>query len=594
VSSRSRATTQTRATSGNPTVKAESHPRVASFRPAGSGPVRPYRARSERAGARWSFSAISIGPSPQNLPVGGALEHEAENIAVQAASASEPPLSPTNQAAPTSQGWLGSRDNGLVKINRAVPYEFAVPKTPPIVRDVLREPGEPLDAATRALLEPRFGYDFGQVRIHSGDRAAEAADAINARAYTVGSHIVFRRGAYESRSPGGLRLISHELAHVVQQADAHVPILPAMGSLTIVGRTRPTIQRDINFKGVVPKLGTYVLTAKPTATGLGAHEDVTITFSPHPDSPFAESIDFVQTAKAPGIDKPGDWAVGRPNEKLKSDSATTAGSGAHWTQQGGTLASVSLQHFGTADRASEILAASQGRLVWWLAQASDPGNDNLTRPLPAGVLLRIPGAIRGGAMIDINPEGVVPRSERNTPNVSPNYPDQGIMTPTREGIIMRVNGYHHRDGTLHDAQMIDGPGGGPVPGKFEFESAAFAKDIGLFYGAVRWWFSYSTSGITDEHAVLAPDVSDTFNAATASFNRTFKNRHIVRQGETLNSISIMYFGSTADAHRIYVINRTNPALTSDDPTKLIPGGTELDVGLGPSVWDSAQAGGSKK
>jgi hypothetical protein len=31
---------------------------------------------------------------------------------------------------------------------------------PPIVHDVLRSPGRPLDSATRAFMEPRFGHDF--------------------------------------------------------------------------------------------------------------------------------------------------------------------------------------------------------------------------------------------------------------------------------------------------------------------------------------------------------------------------------------------------------------------------------------------------
>ena len=38
-------------------------------------------------------------------------------------------------------------------------------EVPGIVHDVLRSPGQPLDAGTRAFMEPRFGYDFGDVRI---------------------------------------------------------------------------------------------------------------------------------------------------------------------------------------------------------------------------------------------------------------------------------------------------------------------------------------------------------------------------------------------------------------------------------------------
>jgi hypothetical protein len=89
---------------------------------------------------------------------------------------------------------------------------------PPIIHDVLSSPGQPLDSATRAFFEPRFGYDFSRVRIHSGGKAGEAARAINALAYTVGPHIVFGAGQYAPGSTEGNRLLAHELTHTVQQS----------------------------------------------------------------------------------------------------------------------------------------------------------------------------------------------------------------------------------------------------------------------------------------------------------------------------------------------------------------------------------------
>jgi nucleoid-associated protein YgaU len=322
---------------------------------------------------------------------------------------------------------------------------------------------------------------------------------------------------------------------------------------------------------------------------LGAKEDVKITFSPDQQSPVTESIDFVQTAKSPGSDQPGNWARLHPKEKLKGGSATTAGSNIHQTRQGETLASVSQQHFGTADKAEKIFQENFGRLVWWSAQSDAQPNDRSTRPLPAGVLLRIPDAVQGGFMMDIRPDDVLPRSKRTDPNISPNYPAQGEMTTMPGGYLGRINGFKRADGSKHDASMTDLPGGGPDSGRFEFESAAFAKDIGLIYGAIKWGFMYSSNGITDEKASLVLTVSDTFNVAMASFNRVYKNKHIVQQGETLNSIAILYYGSTEDAHRIYLMNRTNPDLPAYDPAVAIAGGTELEVGLGPSVWDEAKS-----
>ncbi len=148
-----------------------------------------------------------------------------------------------------------------------------------IVEAVLRSPGQPLDAHTRSFLEPRFGHDFSRVRvmavaprtmrsdldvtqpgdqleleadriaekvlhgsvgsasvdwrntsaprskyhfsevqIHTGSRASEAASAVNAKAYTVGNHIVFGEGRYAPQTAEGRRLLAHELAHVGQVA----------------------------------------------------------------------------------------------------------------------------------------------------------------------------------------------------------------------------------------------------------------------------------------------------------------------------------------------------------------------------------------
>jgi hypothetical protein len=96
-------------------------------------------------------------------------------------------------------------------------FQAAIPGVPGIVHDVVRSTGNPLDSATRALMEPRFDYDFGRVMIHSNHEASESARAVGAAAYTVGSHLVFAEGQYAPRSRSGQRLLAHELAHVVQQ-----------------------------------------------------------------------------------------------------------------------------------------------------------------------------------------------------------------------------------------------------------------------------------------------------------------------------------------------------------------------------------------
>jgi hypothetical protein len=85
------------------------------------------------------------------------------------------------------------------------------------VHEVLRSPGQPLDDATRAYFEPRFGQDFSGVRVHTDAGAAQSTRDVNAHAYTVGHNIVFGAGRFETGTPEGRQLLAHELTHVVQQ-----------------------------------------------------------------------------------------------------------------------------------------------------------------------------------------------------------------------------------------------------------------------------------------------------------------------------------------------------------------------------------------
>ena len=100
------------------------------------------------------------------------------------------------------------------------PNEHRVGVAPKGVHEVLRSSGQPLDPTTKATMSKHFGYDFGLVRVHTDARSAESAGAVNAHAYTVGSHIAFAHGEYSPDTSKGQRLLAHELAHVVQQRGA--------------------------------------------------------------------------------------------------------------------------------------------------------------------------------------------------------------------------------------------------------------------------------------------------------------------------------------------------------------------------------------
>lgn len=133
---------------------------------------------------------------------GDAYEREANRIADQVMATPAGPA--INGAPPLIQRFAGQP---------ARQAEAA----PASVDQVLASPGKPLEPALRQDMEQRFGYDFSQVRVHTGADAERSAREVNALAYTVGRNVVFGAGRFAPETREGQRLLAHELAHIVQQ-----------------------------------------------------------------------------------------------------------------------------------------------------------------------------------------------------------------------------------------------------------------------------------------------------------------------------------------------------------------------------------------
>jgi hypothetical protein len=101
------------------------------------------------------------------------------------------------------------------------------------VQEVVRSSGAPLPSDVRADMEGRLGHDFGDVRIHTDGAAEASARAVDAHAYTVGSHIAFQRSAYDPSSDSGRTTLAHELTHVVQQRSGPVDGTEAPGGIRV-------------------------------------------------------------------------------------------------------------------------------------------------------------------------------------------------------------------------------------------------------------------------------------------------------------------------------------------------------------------------
>lgn len=89
----------------------------------------------------------------------------------------------------------GSRRTSFMRLSPSRLRPSVNRRVPPIVYEALREPGVPLDAGTRSLMERRFSHDFAHVRVHTDERAAASARAVNALAYTVGGQLCSTAGA---------------------------------------------------------------------------------------------------------------------------------------------------------------------------------------------------------------------------------------------------------------------------------------------------------------------------------------------------------------------------------------------------------------
>ena len=118
-------------------------------------------------------------------PVDDPFEREAERVADAVAGGRPAAVARRAQAAPSAQ--LDGLDHGAS-----------------------------LPDGERSFMEARLGHDFSRVRVHTGERAAAAAESVEARAFTVGSDVVFGAGEYRPGTQSGRRLLGHELTHVVQ------------------------------------------------------------------------------------------------------------------------------------------------------------------------------------------------------------------------------------------------------------------------------------------------------------------------------------------------------------------------------------------
>lgn len=167
----------------------------------GGGQCTECQKKKISAGGRPLQTKLAISES------GDMYEQEADRVAEQVMKMSPNDVS-KRQKSGMSQPLVQRRASGGAT---------GLAEVPMIVHEVLNSPGQPLDAATRAFFEPRFGTDLSHVRVHTDAKAVGSASAVNALAYTGGRNIIFGAGQHTTGTSAGQRLMAHELTHVAQQ-----------------------------------------------------------------------------------------------------------------------------------------------------------------------------------------------------------------------------------------------------------------------------------------------------------------------------------------------------------------------------------------
>lgn len=187
-------------------------------------PVRPTpNSLAHHNALRQALQRAGVQPKLEIGPANDPLEREADRMAEQVMRMPDPRAVPVRAAESGQTPARHGRIGGTEGKNAPVRAKALSGQSPAVSPDLesglasLQGGGQPLDASTRAFFEPRFGQNFSQVRLHTHGEAADLAQAVQAKAFTLGNHVFFGAGHYQPASSTGQKLLAHELAHVAQQ-----------------------------------------------------------------------------------------------------------------------------------------------------------------------------------------------------------------------------------------------------------------------------------------------------------------------------------------------------------------------------------------
>jgi Domain of unknown function (DUF4157) len=185
----------------------------------GSAMRTPHAERGSRVFRRPERLPWFIHASLRIGPVDDPLEREADHSADRVTQTALPPsLQRTCACEGSGEPCTQCALQRLTIVQRiSAPAKESNGVAPQMAIDAVTRPGRPIEPSVRETLEPRFGASFENVRVHDDAEAAAAAESVNARAYTIGNHVVFGAGEYQPQTTQGQHILAHELTHTLQQ-----------------------------------------------------------------------------------------------------------------------------------------------------------------------------------------------------------------------------------------------------------------------------------------------------------------------------------------------------------------------------------------
>ncbi|NEO83622.1 MAG: DUF4157 domain-containing protein [Spirulina sp. SIO3F2] len=170
-------------------------------------------------------------------------EQQADQVARQVVQQINTPNSESN----AQQSIASLQPSALVQAKSAL-TSGAAPAGLESAINRARGSGQPLEASLQQSMRQAMGADFSGVRVHTDGRSDQMNQSIQAKAFTTGADVFFKKNAYQPGSRMGQELIAHELTHVVQQGTAS----------TAVQRTTDTvIQRTLDVEAYFKKYKSF-------------------------------------------------------------------------------------------------------------------------------------------------------------------------------------------------------------------------------------------------------------------------------------------------------------------------------------------------